>query len=130
MLTRDGVPEGAASAQVSIQVLGRRRSHPSCCLSRMSCSLACGGPSDDRSISASGFAAGSSSFPLSSLLPLALLAFALALPFALLAFALALALLFALLAFVDGAIVHWRWTIQGFADHDDAAYLLSNQRIR
>ena len=44
--------------------------------------------------------------------------------------ALALAPPFALLAFVDGADVHWRWTIQGFAGLDDAAYLLSNRRIR
>ena len=48
----------------------------------------------------------------------------------LLVVALALAFPFALLAFVDGANVHWRWTIQGFAGHDDAAYLLLNQRIR
>ena len=60
-------------------------------------------------------------------LPL-VVALALALPFALLAFV--LALLFTLLSFADGADVHWRWTIQGFADHDDAAYLLSNQRVR
>ena len=61
------------------------------------------------------------------LLPL-VVALALALPFALLAFA--LALLFNLVAFVDGTNVHWRWTIQGFAGHDDAAFLLSSQRIR
>ena len=61
------------------------------------------------------------------LLHLLVVALALALPFALLAFA--LALLFTLLALVNGA-VHWRWTIQGFAGHDDAAYLLSNQKIR
>ena len=61
------------------------------------------------------------------LLPL-VVALALALPFSLLAFA--LALLFTLLSFVNYADVHWRWTIQGFAGHDDAAYLLSNQRVR
>ena len=44
--------------------------------------------------------------------------------------ALALALLFTLLAFVDGADVHWRWTIQGFAGHDDATYLLSEDTLK
>ena len=38
-----------------------------------------------------------------------------------------LALLCTLLAFVDGADVHWRWTMQG---HDDAAYFLCVWRLR
>ena len=46
-------------------------------------------------------------------------------PFALLVFVLALR--FTLLPFVDGVDVHGRWTIQGFAGHDDAAYLFSNR---